>query len=226
MRIQIQVNNYSHNGKNMNDKINSSIALMDYGMGNLLSVSKAFESLGADVTLSDDPAKLADADALVLPGVGNFGDGMAQLRKRSLDSFTLSWIESGRPFMGICLGMQLLMEESEEAPGVAGLGVFKGGTPKFPKSNLKVPHMGWNQVKVTPAGSARFADVPDESHFYFVHSYFVQPDDESVVAGTCDYIVDFAAALSKENVFATQFHPEKSQDCGLSLLRNFLASLV
>ena len=121
--------------------------------------------------------------------------------------------------------MQLLMERSEEAPGVAGLGVFKGGTPKFISSDFKVPHMGWNQVSVTTAGAARFASIPDESHFYFVHSYYVQPDDESVVAGTCDYIINFAATLLKDNVFATQFHPEKSQDCGLSLLRNFLNSL-
>jgi glutamine amidotransferase len=202
-----------------------SIGLMDYGMGNVLSVSKAFEFVGAAVTLSSDPAELAGTDALVLPGVGNFGDGMRQLSERSLDSYTISWIESGKPFMGICLGMQLLMERSEEAPGVSGLGVFKGDTIKFPETALKVPHMGWNQIKIKTAGSARFAEVPDGSHFYFVHSYIVRPDDESVVACTCEYGIGFAAALSKDNVFATQFHPEKSQDCGLRLLRNFLESV-
>jgi len=198
---------------------------MDYGMGNVLSVSKAFEFLGADVVLSSEPAELAKSDAVVLPGVGNFGDGMTELSKRSLDAFTLSWIESGKPFMGICLGLQLLMERSEEAPGLAGLGVFKGDTLKFPKSDLKVPHMGWNQVEIRPAGAGRFSGVPDGSHFYFVHSYYVKPDDDNVVACTCEYGIEFAAALSSGNVFATQFHPEKSQECGLSLLRNFLETI-
>lgn len=201
------------------------VGLIDYGMGNVLSVSKAFEFVGAEVVLSSDSAKLADTDVLVLPGVGNFGDGMSQLSARSLDAFAVSWIESGKPFMGICLGLQLLMERSEEAPGVSGLGVIKGETPKFPKSDLKVPHMGWNQVDVKLAGTVKFAGVPNGSHFYFVHSYYVRPDDAGVVACACDYGIEFAAAISKDNVFATQFHPEKSQYFGLLLLRNFLKSV-
>jgi len=197
------------------------IGLIDYGMGNLLSVSKAFESLGAEVTISADPVVLDQADAVVLPGVGNFGDGMKHLKEHGLDKFVIDFIASGKPFMGICLGMQLLMESSEEAPGVSGLSIFKGNVLHFPEMDLKIPHMGWNDVTVTENGSARFANVPDKSYFYFVHSYYVAPEDSSIVAGTCSYGMDFAASLSRGNIFATQFHPEKSQDCGLQLLKNF-----
>jgi glutamine amidotransferase len=197
------------------------IGLIDYGMGNLLSVSKAFESIGADVLISEDPSALSQADAVVLPGVGNFGDGMKHLSERGLDKFVIDSIDSGKPFMGICLGMQLLMESSEEAPGISGLAVFKGSVPRFPDMDLKIPHMGWNDVTVTENGSARFANVPDNSYFYFVHSYYVAPEDSSIVAGTCSYGIDFAASISRDNIFATQFHPEKSQDCGIQLLKNF-----
>ena len=197
------------------------IGLIDYGMGNLFSVSKAFESVGAEVLVSSDIAQLEKTDAVVLPGVGNFGDGMKHLTESGLDKFVLSSIDSGKPFMGICLGMQLLMEESAEAPGVKGLAVFKGKVPRFPEMNLKIPHMGWNDITIAANGSARFADIPDKSFFYFVHSYYVAPEDQSIVACRCNYGIDFAAAISKDNVFATQFHPEKSQDKGLQLLKNF-----
>ena len=197
------------------------IGLIDYGMGNLLSVSKAFEAVGAEVLLSSDISELEKADAVVLPGVGNFGDGMKHLSESGLDKFVLSTIESGKPFMGICLGMQLLMEESEEAPGVKGLSVFKGKVPHFPDMGMKIPHMGWNDVTITDSARARFEGVPDNSYFYFVHSYYVAPEDSSIVACKCDYGIEFTAAISKDNIFATQFHPEKSQECGLNLLKNF-----
>ena len=198
------------------------IGLIDYGMGNLLSVSKAFESLGAEVKISSDPGVLSTADAIVLPGVGNFGDGMKHLQASKLDSFVVESIESGKPFMGICLGMQLLMEESEEAPGVPGLGIFKGKVIKFPDMDLKVPHMGWNDVTITENGKECFGDIPDKSYFYFVHSYYVAPEDANIITGKCSYGIDFTACIGKDNVFATQFHPEKSQDCGIHLLKNFI----
>lgn len=198
------------------------IGLIDYGMGNLLSVSKAFESLGAEVRISSDPGELSAADAIVLPGVGNFGDGMKHLQESKLDSFVKESIESGKPFMGICLGMQLLMEESEEAPGVSGLGIIKGKVVKFPEMDLKVPHMGWNDVTITQNGKEWFGDIPNKSYFYFVHSYYVAPEDESIIAGKCSYGIDFTACIGKGKVFATQYHPEKSQDCGIQLLKNFI----
>ena len=198
------------------------IGLIDYGMGNLLSVSKAFESLGAEVKISSDPGVLSTADSIILPGVGNFGDGMKHLQESKLDSFVVESIESGKPFMGICLGMQLLMEESEEAPGVPGLGIFKGKVIKFPEMDLKVPHMGWNDVTITENGKKCFCDIPDKSYFYFVHSYYVAPEDDSIITGKCSYGIDFAACIGRGRVFATQFHPEKSQDCGILLLKSFI----
>lgn len=201
------------------------VGLIDYGMGNLLSVSKAFESLGAEVKISADPEELSRSDAIVLPGVGNFGDGMKHLRERGLDIFAKDSINSGKPFMGICLGMQLLMDESEEAPGIKGLGVFKGKVIKFPEMDLKVPHMGWNDVSVTDNGKKWFTGIPDLSYFYFVHSFYVAPGDDSITAGKCTYGIDFSACIGNGKVFATQFHPEKSQDCGIQLLKIFLDSI-
>jgi len=198
------------------------LALIDYGMGNLLSVSKALESVGADVKITADKDDILNADHIVLPGVGNFGDGMKHLAQSGLAESIITSINSGKPFLGICLGMQLLMEESEEAPGIKGLGIFKGKVVKFPKMELKVPHMGWNNVKITPTGDGYFADVPDNSYFYFVHSYYVAPENPDVIAGTCNYSINFAACLGNQQIFATQFHPEKSQDKGLQLLKNFI----
>lgn len=198
------------------------IALIDYGMGNLLSVSKALEHVGADVRVVERPGDAQKASGLLLPGVGNFGDGMEHLNGRGFPSFILDWVKEDKPFLGICLGMQMLLEESEEAPGLKGLGVFKGRVLRFPKSSEKVPHMGWNSIKAESAGKPFLKDVPDGSFFYFVHSFYASPDDKSVVAASCDYILNFAAALGRGNAFATQFHPEKSQDKGLAILRNFV----
>ncbi len=196
------------------------IAIIDYEMGNLLSVKKALEFVGAFPEITSSPVKIHKADAIVLPGVGNFGDGIKHLKKKRLDVAIKNFISSGKPFLGICLGMQLLMEASEEAPDSKGLGIFKGGVVRFPDSGLKVPHMGWNQLKIENYNPC-LAEVPDMSYFYFVHSYFVRPDDPGIIAGSCSYGVDFAAAIGKGNIFATQFHPEKSQDLGLRILRNF-----
>jgi glutamine amidotransferase len=197
------------------------ITLLNYGMGNLLSVGKALEAAGGRVTVTSDPSAIAAGDALVLPGVGNFGDGMRHLAEYGLINPILEWIRAGRPFLGICLGMQMLMNESEEAPGVPGLGVFKGCVVRFPASAEKVPHMGWNDLTIRREHPF-LAGIPDQSYFYFVHSYYVAPDDPEIVVATCDYIHPFAAAIGKGRMFATQFHPEKSQNAGLRILENFV----
>jgi len=200
------------------------IALLDYGVGNLLSVAKALESVGGAIELVDRPADVKRAAAVILPGVGNFGDGMEHLNQRGLAPAVLESIRDGKPFLGICLGMQLLLEGSEEAPGVKGLGVFPGQVVRFPDGPEKVPHMGWNSIDIkNPV--PQLAGVNDGSFFYFVHSYYAKPQESAVVTASCHYIVDFAAILARDNVFATQFHPEKSQNCGLTILRNFVASV-
>ena len=197
------------------------IAIVDYQMGNLRSVQKAFEKIGHTAVVTSDPAELKAADKVVLPGVGAFADAIAELRHRDLVEPTLGAIRAGKPFLGICLGLQLLMDVSHEDGRHQGLGVIGGDVVRFDVlSELKVPHMGWNQLAMRP-------DVPilrgidPGSHFYFVHSYFVAPWDDDVVAATADYPDPFCAVLWRDNVFATQFHPEKSQQQGLTLLRNF-----
>ena len=202
----------------------SFIALIDYGMGNLLSVSKALEHVGGDIHIVDKAKDIAGASAIMLPGVGNFGDGMENLSSRGFVQPVLDFIASGRPLFGICLGMQMLLEESEEAPGVKGLGVFKGKVVRFPECGEKVPHMGWNSIVAGTPRSPFLKDIADGSFFYFVHSYYAAPEDKTVIAATSNYILPFAAALGRGNVFATQFHPEKSQDKGLTLLGNFVAA--
>jgi len=197
------------------------IALIDYGAGNLRSVFKALESVGGDVKLVETAEEIAAADAVILPGVGNFGDGMNKIRERNLEQPILDAIESGKPFLGICLGMQLLLEESEEAPGVKGLGVFKGKVVHFPEGIEKVPHMGWNDITIKNNHPC-FNEIQDEDYFYFVHSYFAKPEDPQVTLATCEYIHEFTAVIGKDNVFATQYHPEKSQDKGLKILKNFV----
>jgi len=199
------------------------IALIDYGMGNLLSVSKALEHVGGDIRIVDAPEKASGASAMILPGVGNFGDGMENLSSRGFVKPLLDWAASGKPLLGICLGMQMLLEESEEAPGVKGLGVFKGKVVRFPaNSGEKVPHMGWNSIKKSMPPNKFLKDVPDGSYFYFVHSYYAAPSEPDVALASCDYILKFAAIVGRGNVFATQFHPEKSQERGLSILRSFV----
>ena len=200
----------------------SPIAIVDYGMGNLRSVAKAFERLGAAAEVTRDPARIASAPGVVLPGVGAFGACMANLTSLGLVEPVKQAIAAGQPFLGICLGMQLLFDESEEFGPVAGLGVLRGRVVRYPPSHeLKVPHMGWNSVRVarrTPA----LAGIDDGDYVYFVHSYYPVPADAGVVATTTGYGVEFASSVARDNVFACQFHPEKSQRVGLRILENFV----
>ncbi len=197
------------------------IAVIDYNMGNLFNVVKALEAVGGDVRVIDKPAELTSFDAVLLPGVGHFGDGMEQLKKHDFEQPLRASIAEGKPFLGICLGMQMLLDSSEEAPGVSGLGVFKGKVLRFPGSGDKIPHMGWNNVHFKK-NSSLVANLPDDDYFYFVHSYYAAPEDSDVVVGSCYYITQFAAILGQDNILATQFHPEKSQSSGLKLLENFV----
>jgi len=199
------------------------IALIDYGMGNLSSVYKAFIAVGAkNLKIVSAPKKIMRADAVILPGVGNFGDGMKNLTENGLDQAVIAAVSAGKPFLGICLGMQLLMESSEEAPGIHGLGILKGKTICFSKEmGLKIPQIGWNCVNLTREHSY-FTGMPSGEFFYFVHSYYLKPDDNKIVLGITDYGIDFCSCVAKDNIFATQFHPEKSQDAGLAILRNFV----
>ena len=200
------------------------IVIIDYGMGNLRSVQKAFESVGAEAKISSNPAEILNASAVVLPGVGAFGDCMRNLETLNLTDVVHKSIQSGKPFLGICLGLQLLFETSEEFGPVRGLGVLRGKVARFsfPATGelLKVPHMGWNSVNVmkhTPF----FESIPDDSYFYFVHSYYVLPDDPEIVATTTSYGINFASGIQRDNIYAFQFHPEKSQSRGLALLKKF-----
>lgn len=197
------------------------IAILDYGMGNLKSVSKAFERVGADYQITRDPQDVARADKLVVPGVGAFGDCMRNLGDLGLIEPIREFIRSGRYYLGLCLGMQILMDESEEGSGVAGLGLIPGKVLKFPADlGLKVPHMGWNSLKIKKK-TKLFRDLSQDCYVYFVHSYYVAPDSPQVVAATTDYGLTFASSLESKNILATQFHPEKSQQVGLQIIRNF-----
>ncbi len=199
------------------------IAIVDYGMGNLKSVSKAFQSQGFTVNVTRDPGDIRSASGLVLPGQGAFGDCVKNLEENGIFQTIKEFIQSGKPYLGICLGLQVLFEGSEESPGVAGLGLLKGKVVRFPsfkKERLKVPHMGWNRIGIRKK-TALLEGIPDGSWFYFVHSYFPVPEDESVIAITCTYGLEFTAAVATGNIFACQFHPEKSSGYGLMLLRNF-----
>jgi glutamine amidotransferase len=199
------------------------IAIVDYGMGNLRSVSKAFQSQGLPAIVTKDPDIISQSSGLVLPGVGAFGDCTMNIDEYGLTSPIKEFIESGRPFLGICLGLQVLFESSEESPGIEGLSILKGKVVRFPdfkEERLKVPHMGWNRIdirKKTPV----LEGIPGGSWFYFVHSYYPVPEDESVEAVTSEYGIEFTAAVERDNIFACQFHPEKSSTYGLRLLRNF-----
>jgi len=201
------------------------IAIVDYGMGNLRSVSKAFQSQQFPAIVTRNPDDIAGASGLVLPGVGAFGDCVQNLGEYGLIDPIKEFIDSGRPFLGICLGLQVLFDESEEAPGVKGLGLIKGRVVKFPdfkKEGLKVPHMGWNQVTIKK-DIPILKGVPQNSWFYFVHSYYASPEDDSVSVVKTDYGLEFTAAVAKDNIFASQFHPEKSSTLGLKILQNFAA---
>jgi imidazole glycerol-phosphate synthase subunit HisH len=201
------------------------LGLIDYGSGNLRSVSKALEAAGARVTRLENGPIANGFDAVVLPGVGAFGDSVAQLRSREFFVPLQKWLEEGKRFLGVCLGLQLLFEASEESPGVAGLGIFQGQVRKFSNEAVKVPQIGWNSVKWTDNAHQRYADLPSDPFFYFVHSYYPEPRDQSIIAGYTEYGGSFAAAVATKSVLATQFHPEKSQESGLLLLRQFLATL-
>ena len=197
------------------------IAVVDYGRGNLGSVEKAFGRVGIPARVTDDPRVLDDAEACVLPGDGAFRDAMQNLDSLGLLGALRRALDGRRPFLGICLGYQLLFTESEEFGQTKGLDVVTGVVRRFPRG-LKVPHMGWNQV--AHAGDLRLFDgIPSGAHFYFVHSYYPEVTDSSVAVATCDYGLTFAAAIDRGNVFGTQFHPEKSQRWGVRMLENFAA---
>jgi imidazole glycerol phosphate synthase, glutamine amidotransferase subunit len=198
------------------------ISVIDYGAGNLQSVVKAFRFIGAEISVTADPEELKRADAAVLPGVGAFGDSMSCLRASGMVRPTLDFIESGRPFLGICLGLQLLFEGSEESPGVNGLGVLKGTIRKIPaETGLKIPHIGWNSLNLKRTDGL-FADLEPDPYVYFVHSYYLRAEDPEIVSATADYGVRIDAAVQRGNLFATQFHPEKSGETGLRMLKNFV----
>ena len=200
------------------------LCILDYGMGNLRSVSKAVEKLGATVKVTSLPSDVEKAEKIILPGVGAFGDGCRELEQRKLFQPLREALLQDRPFFGICLGMQLLFEESEESPGVRGLGIFPGRVQRFRNANLKIPHMGWNEMRISKPQLPIFEGVGDKSFFYFVHSFYPVPQNVSIVFGTCSYDgEEFAAFVGKGRVWGCQFHPEKSQDAGLKILRNFVA---
>ncbi|OWK43402.1 imidazole glycerol phosphate synthase subunit HisH [Fimbriiglobus ruber] len=198
------------------------IAIVDYGMANLRSVQKAFEAVGAAAVITSDAGQIADAAKVVLPGVGAFQDAIARLRETGLGEVITAHVRSGRPFLGICLGLQMLFSRGHEDGLHAGLDLFPGDVVRFTdQPGLKVPHIGWNTLDFTRSGCPLFADLPPDPAVYFVHSYYAVPTDSSLVVATSDYPTPFCAAIWRDNVFATQFHPEKSQDIGLAMLRNF-----
>ncbi|MDI6792198.1 MAG: imidazole glycerol phosphate synthase subunit HisH [bacterium] len=211
------------------------IAIIDYGMGNLRSVQKAFEHLGYEARITHAPAEIVSANACVLPGVGAFRDAIKRLNQTGLDEVIRETIAEGKPFLGICLGMQLLFSRSYEYGEYEGLGIIEGTIDKFPPP-LRVPHIGWNTVTESGMRKAEcglntdaptrgenplFSGIPANSYFYFVHSYYVQPSKEDVTAATTEYGFEFTSMIRRDNLFATQFHPEKSQQTGLVMLRNF-----
>ena len=192
------------------------ITIIDYKSGNLKSISNGFKKIGADYQITDDKELIADSDYLVLPGVGAFGSAMENLKP--FESIIKEHVADDKPFLGVCLGQQVLMGSSEESPGVEGLSLFDGHVEKLP-SGVKIPHMGWNRLKVT--NDSPILEGIDGEYFYFVHSYHVIPDDEKIIAGVCEYGGEVVASLSQNNLFSTQFHPEKSGKAGLKILKNF-----
>src|SRR3990172_1075319 len=199
------------------------IVIVDYGAGNLRSVSRAVAHVGHEPSVTSDPHDVADADAVILPGVGAAADTMRNLREHGMVEPVREYIASGRPFFGVCMGQQALLSVSEEGGEHPCLDIIPGRVKKLP-GGQKVPHMGWNQVRQT-ASHAIFEGIPDDSYFYFVHSYYPAPADPSVVIGETDYGMRFASVLARDNIVATQFHPEKSGEMGLRMYRNFLASM-
>lgn len=198
------------------------IAIIDYDAGNIKSVEKALQKLGVEVVITKEAKEILQADKVILPGVGAFGDAMSNLKKYGLDEVIYQVVEKGTPFLGICLGLQLLFERSDETPGVAGLGILKGEILRIPeKDDLKIPHMGWNSLHLQNQGRL-FEGLSEQSYVYFVHSYYLKAEEEEIVKATTDYSVNIHASVEKDNVFACQFHPEKSSDVGLQILKNFV----
>lgn len=200
------------------------IAIIDYGVGNLFSVEKAFVKLGADVIVTSDAEEIAKADKIVLPGVGAFGDCMQNLIESGLIPTILDAVATGKPFLGICVGLQILFEGSEESPGIAGLGIIKGMVKKIYAPTLKIPHMGWNSLELA-AVSPLFQALPKSPYVYFVHSYYAVPEDPAIITAVTEYGQQVTAAVAQKNIQATQFHPEKSGDIGLLILKNFIKSV-
>jgi len=199
------------------------IGIVDYGIGNLRSVQKAVQHVGGEAVFVHTPAEIAEVDALILPGVGNFGDCVRSLAKSGMWDDVLAWANSEKPFFGICVGYQMLFESSEEAPGEKGLGVFAGQVRKFSgKHGLKIPQIGWNTVTVKQTDTPLLAGILNGDYVYFVHSYYAAPKDPAIIALETTYGDTFAAAVARGNLLATQFHPEKSQRAGLQMLKNFV----
>lgn len=199
------------------------IAIIDYDAGNLRSVEKALLALGEQPVITRDAGILLSADKVILPGVGSFGDAMGRLRQYGLVDVIHQIVDKGIPFLGICLGLQLMFERSDESEGVEGLGLLSGEILKIPDcEGLKIPHMGWNSLNIRD-GSRLFAGIPDQSYVYFVHSYYLKAADENIVAASTEYSTRIHAAVESGNVYACQFHPEKSSDVGLQILKNFIA---
>ena len=195
------------------------IAIIDYGAGNLQSVKNALDYLKVDSIITSNARDIIKAKKVIFPGVGSFGDGIRALYELDLVDPIMKVIEDNKPFLGICLGMEVLFEKSEESPGVEGLGIFGGRVKKF-KGSLKIPHIGWNQIKIQKE-SAILEGIPDNSFFYFVHSYYAEPKDKEIALAKTDYGEEFVSAVEKGNIFALKFHPERSGDIGLSILKNF-----
>ncbi len=199
------------------------IGVVDYGGGNLRNVLNVLRHLGQEGSLVSSAADFAGIDRLIFPGVGAFGDCCGEIDRRGLRDALVGWIQEERPYFGICLGYQMLFERSSECPGVKGLGVFAGEVVQFPiDRGLKVPHMGWNQVNPVDRSLPVWSGMPDPLYLYFVHSFYPRPEDASLVASTTDYGDPFASSIARGNLFAGQFHPERSQEAGLLLMRNFL----
>ncbi|WP_269914374.1 imidazole glycerol phosphate synthase subunit HisH [Acinetobacter sp. HY1485] len=198
------------------------IALLDYGMGNLHSAGKALEHVGAQVDITNDPKIIAQADKIVFPGVGAMRDCIQGMQASGIDQVIRDAVLN-KPVLAICVGMQALLERSEENGGSDALGIFKGTVKEFPKTpHLKVPHMGWNKVHQIDSTHPMWNNIEQDARFYFVHSFYVEPENQDLVAATCDYGLPFCTAIHQENLFATQFHPEKSHTAGLQLLKNFV----